>query len=268
MNNLEILSTYSNYTKPVDYAYSSQPVIVVKNKQEISIAKDNVKENPLTGEINDEVIISEEAKNLLAAEQADSKNINTKKDTKTEQEQSTLSNKKELTEAELIEISKLKASDAEVRAHEQAHIAAAVGINASAPSYEYQTGPDGKKYAVGGEVNINFTEGQDPVSNLHKAKILKAAALAPAKPSSQDYSVARVADGMIIEAKQEIAEQRLEESDSDNNSTKTDNTNNQSPSEKTNQVDNSDSITQVSNNTTNVVESIIGAEYSAPSIKS
>ena len=42
----------------------------------------------------------------------------------------------------------LKATDTEVKAHENAHKAAAGGLRTSAPNYEYETGPDGKKYAV------------------------------------------------------------------------------------------------------------------------
>ncbi|MCA8932648.1 MAG: hypothetical protein KDA49_09290, partial [Rhodospirillaceae bacterium] len=59
-----------------------------------------------------------------------------------------------LTEEEQAEVDALKERDAEVRRHEQAH-AAAGGAYAGQPTYEYQTGPDGNRYAVGGEVNID-----------------------------------------------------------------------------------------------------------------
>ena len=53
-------------------------------------------------------------------------------------------------------IAELKSTDREVRAHEQAH-AIAGGQHAGAPSYEYQRGPDGRQYAVGGEVPMSIT---------------------------------------------------------------------------------------------------------------
>ena len=51
-------------------------------------------------------------------------------------------------------VRELQQSDAEVRRHEAAH-AAAGGEFAGAPTFTYQTGPDGKRYAVGGEVSID-----------------------------------------------------------------------------------------------------------------
>ena len=60
----------------------------------------------------------------------------------------------ELTQQEQREVSELKTTDAEVKAHENAHKAAAAGLSTSAPNYEYETGPDGKEYAVAGDVNV------------------------------------------------------------------------------------------------------------------
>ncbi|MFP3458098.1 putative metalloprotease CJM1_0395 family protein, partial [Psychrobacter sp. SIMBA_152] len=57
-------------------------------------------------------------------------------------------------EQELQQIKELKARDTEVRTHEQAH-AAVGGQYAGSPSDEYQRGPDGTNYAVGGEVPID-----------------------------------------------------------------------------------------------------------------
>ncbi|MDA8621266.1 putative metalloprotease CJM1_0395 family protein [Psychrosphaera sp.] len=103
---------------------------------------------------------------------------------------------------ELREIQQLSARDMEVRNHELAH-AAVGGSYAGAPSYEYQTGPDGKKYAVGGEVSIDVSKGATPQETIEKMQTVKAAALAPAEPSSQDRKVA-------AEASQNIAEARIE----------------------------------------------------------
>ena len=67
----------------------------------------------------------------------------------------------ELTDEEEQIVKELKARDAEVRAHEAAHIAASGGL-AGAPSYTFQDGPDGKRYAVGGEVSIDTSSGGTP----------------------------------------------------------------------------------------------------------
>ena len=75
---------------------------------------------------------------------------------------------KDLGEEEKRQLDKLKNTDQEVRAHERAHMAAGSGLVKGGASYEYERGPDGKMYAVGGEVKIDTSkEGDDqqPVSH-------------------------------------------------------------------------------------------------------
>ena len=102
-------------------------------------------------------------------------------------------------------LAQLKAADREVRAHEQAHMAAGAGITGSA-SYTYKTGPDGKQYAVAGEVPVDTSAGRTPEETLAKAQKIRAAALAPAQPSAQDYKVAQTAASMQQTARIEIAQ--------------------------------------------------------------
>ena len=92
-------------------------------------------------------------------------------------------------QSEQREIRDLRARDREVRAHEQAH-AAVGGQYAGAPRYEFQTGPDGQRYAVGGEVSIDISAESTPEETLRKMQQVRAAALAPADPSPQDLRVA------------------------------------------------------------------------------
>jgi len=66
-------------------------------------------------------------------------------------------------------ISELAATDRHVRTHEQAHVAAAGPFATSGASYSIVTGPDGKQYAVGGEVDTS------PVSGDSKATIQRLA---------------------------------------------------------------------------------------------
>lgn len=104
----------------------------------------------------------------------------------------------------------LKKRDAEVKAHEQAH-AAVGGAYASAPQYTYTKGPDGKKYAVGGEVQIDTSPERTPEATIRKMDIVIAAALAPAEPSSQDQAVARQAQQQRQEAQQQMAQIQAQE---------------------------------------------------------
>lgn len=117
----------------------------------------------------------------------------------------------ELSPEEEKAVDELKARDREVRAHEQAH-ANVGGQYAGAPSYQYQTGPDGRRYAVGGEVSIDASpvEG-DPAATIQKMMIVERAALAPVEPSSQDRKVAAEAQARRLQAQAELATQRAEE---------------------------------------------------------
>jgi len=119
----------------------------------------------------------------------------------------------ELTPEEEKQVEELKKRDREVRRHEQAHKAAAGKYAKGGPSFDYQTGPDGKRYAVGGEVQIDTSSVKgDPEATIRKARIIKSAALAPQDPSSQDRQIAATASRMEQEARQELAKPESEES--------------------------------------------------------
>ena len=112
----------------------------------------------------------------------------------------------ELTEEEKRQVQDLARRDREVRAHEQAHVAASGGL-AGAPHYEYRTGPDGKRYAAGGEVSVRRSGGGDLDQSLREAEAVKRGATAPAQPSSQDRAVAAAAAADIVRLKSEKAQQ-------------------------------------------------------------
>ncbi len=110
-----------------------------------------------------------------------------------------------LNQQELQKLQSLKARDLEVKTHELAHLSAAGGIALGGASFEYQQGPDGVRYAVGGEVNIDTSAVQgDPAATLSKAQQIQRAALAPANPSSQDRQVAAKASAMAANARVEL----------------------------------------------------------------
>ena len=90
----------------------------------------------------------------------------------------------------------LQARDQQVRAHEQAHLAASGGLATSGASYIYQKGPDGVSYAIGGEVTIDVSPGRTLQDTIARAETIRTAALAPADPSGQDRAVAAAASQM------------------------------------------------------------------------
>ncbi|MBU0482176.1 MAG: hypothetical protein KKG47_13855 [Proteobacteria bacterium] len=101
-------------------------------------------------------------------------------------------------------LSRLKSIDAAVRAHERAHVAVGGGLIRGGVSYQYRVGPDGKRYAVGGDVAIDTSEGVSPEATIRKMEAVRSAALAPATPSAQDRRVAAQAALAIIKARIEL----------------------------------------------------------------
>ncbi|MEM1027444.1 MAG: putative metalloprotease CJM1_0395 family protein [Planctomycetota bacterium] len=113
-----------------------------------------------------------------------------------------------LDESEQQQVEELQARDREVRQHEQAHKAAAGQYATSGPTYSYQEGPDGKRYAVGGSVGIDASPEATPEETIAKMQVVRRAALAPAEPSSQDRKVAAQASRTEQQARAELSAQR------------------------------------------------------------
>jgi hypothetical protein len=113
-----------------------------------------------------------------------------------------------VSDSDLSKIRELKARDREVRAHEAAHIAAGGSAVRGGARLQYVRGPDGVLYATGGEVSIDTSKASTPEATLAKAEMIRRAALAPAKPSSQDRAIAADAARMAMQARQEISAQQ------------------------------------------------------------
>lgn len=105
----------------------------------------------------------------------------------------------------------LKKRDREVRQHEQAHMAAGGQLILGGATYRYQQGPDGQRYAVGGEVSIDTSPGRTPQETLAKAQTIRAAALAPMNPSGADRAAAAKASAMEAQARQDLSQQVRDE---------------------------------------------------------
>ncbi len=105
----------------------------------------------------------------------------------------------------------LQTRDREVRAHEQAHLAAAGSYARGGASFVYQKGPDGRMYAVGGEVGIDIGRAATPEETIAKMQIVRRAALAPAEPSAADRQIAAQASIRLAEAQRELQAVALQE---------------------------------------------------------
>ncbi len=116
-----------------------------------------------------------------------------------------------LSKEEQKKLDALQDRDRVVHQHEQAHLSAAGELAKGAASFTYQKGPDGQSYAIGGEVQIDTSQGRTPEETLQKAEKIRAAALAPAEPSGQDRQVASQATQMASAARAEIATEKAGE---------------------------------------------------------
>jgi len=124
----------------------------------------------------------------------------------------------ELTDEQRDLVEALKMRDQEVRAHERAHKSIG-GRYTGSVSFSYQDAPDGKRYAVGGEVPIDIAPvAGDLQATIVKMNTVKAAALAPSDPSSQDKNVAATAVRIIAEARSDLAIEKQSESVSEGSS--------------------------------------------------
>jgi hypothetical protein len=116
-----------------------------------------------------------------------------------------------LTAEEIKQLMQLKERDREVRTHEQAHLAVAGSYARGGASYTYEKGPDGNRYATGGEVPIDVSEEHSAEATIRKMRVIRRAALAPAEPSPADRQIAANALAKEIQAKQEVAAENQSE---------------------------------------------------------
>ncbi len=168
------------------------------------VSSDPTSPVPAAWQSKNQVSLYREGKELSASQEASGAPAqNNQKPTDTKQPATEESNLQHLSEAELRQIQELKNMDTEVRAHEQAHLSAAGQYATGSPSYSYQTGADGRQYAVGGSVPIDTGKESTPESTIIKMRTVKRAALAPANPSPTDRQIASNASMQELQAIQE-----------------------------------------------------------------
>ncbi|PJX13214.1 hypothetical protein CWI66_13635 [Halomonas sp. 141] len=111
---------------------------------------------------------------------------------------------------EIQQLEQLKQTDRAVRQHEMAHQTVG-GPYTGGATYEYEIGPDGQRYAVAGEVSIDYGPVPGaPQATIEKMQTVIAAALAPADPSPKDLQVAAQARQYLLEARLEAAREQSE----------------------------------------------------------
>ena len=115
----------------------------------------------------------------------------------------------ELSQDEKRLVNELQSRDMEVRAHEAAHQSG--GAATGGASYTYQQGPDGKMYAIGGEVSVSMRGGSTPDETIANAQAVIASAMAPSDPSAQDFAVASSARVIMMKAQQQKTRELQEE---------------------------------------------------------
>jgi hypothetical protein len=97
---------------------------------------------------------------------------------------------------------RLQEVDAEVRAHEHAHVAA---LGKGVIVYDTLIGPDGTAYAVGGGVSVDLKPVPgDPEATIRKARLAIQAAYAVGEPSAADIRVAAEAYQLEIAAQRQL----------------------------------------------------------------
>ena len=152
-------------------------------------------------------------------------------------------NGKTLSDKEKQQLQELKSRDIEVKKHEQTHQRVGSPYT-SAPSYEYETGPDGKKYAVAGSVNIDSSDADTPEKTAEKMRIIIKAAKAPAQPSSKDLSVAADASRRLNEANAKVQKEKQEQMKENMESANNKDSVNEDPAKKENENKNIQDMTE------------------------
>ena len=89
-------------------------------------------------------------------------------------------------------LEKFKKSDSNIRSHEQIH--ASIGQTTAPISYNYQEGPDGKMYVVGGHVRLDTSIPDDPKAAALKLDQIKRASSGPSDSSSADMGISTQAN--------------------------------------------------------------------------
>lgn len=156
-----------------------------------------------------------------------------------------------LSELEIKQVAALQIRDQEVKSHELAHKSVG-GQFAGAISLSFQTGPDGRRYAVGGEVPIDVSPvNGDPQATIAKMNTVRAAATAPIDPSAQDQRVAAVASSILSQARSDLVQKNREEA------VERDNQQSNQAAQNSNSTVNISGVSQANNDKNIIIDAIV-----------
>jgi len=114
---------------------------------------------------------------------------------------------REMSDEDLREIAELKQRELTVRTRDMAWVAATTGVSGGF-TVRYETGPDGRRYAVEAEVRLDTTEAATPEQSLAKARAVRAALMGGGGDDSSQASAAARAAVLESRARAELARQR------------------------------------------------------------
>jgi hypothetical protein len=121
------------------------------------------------------------------------------------------------TETDQHQIRELEIRDREVRQHEAAHKNALGQYAKGGPTFSFTTGPDGQRYAAGGEVSVDLSEVPgNPDATIRKMTTIRRASQAPQDPSAADRAVAAEAGRILARARQEAQAEHTQEGEGQN----------------------------------------------------
>jgi len=158
---------------------------------------------------SDIIELSPAAEEKLAQENENNREL-TNQDSGTEKSV----NGQNLSREEEKEVKELERMDRQVRSRELAHRAVAGSYARGSVSFDYVTGPDGKKYAKEGHINIDARPvPNNPEATIRKARAIRSFELAPTDTSPQDRSVSAEIAKIEREARTELNTEQRKVSD-------------------------------------------------------
>lgn len=102
------------------------------------------------------------------------------------------------------ELARLQQQDITVRTRDMAYVAATAGVSGGF-TVRYETGPDGRRYAVEANVQLDTSDAATPEQSLAKARALRAALMSAGGDATRDASATARAAALEYRARAEIA---------------------------------------------------------------
>lgn len=123
-------------------------------------------------------------------------------------------NGQKLSKEEQKEVKALERTDRQVKSRELTHRAVAGNYASGNVYFDYVTGPDGKKYAEEGHINIDSRPiFNNPEATIRKARAIRSVEMASTNTSLQDRSVSAEIAKIEREARMELKTEQRKESD-------------------------------------------------------